>query len=273
MNQLICKLSLIGGTALEPWSHAEILSLSYVFAFNPQQSVWHIKADLFRLCSNAAHYLWLCWGYQSWLSVFCSGEHESFMRRGVGLSEMHQRRDCVALTGTQRIETCLKGWGIEFYFLTAEWPFGSQGGRDRDGFRSSSALLSAAPPTGLRINAPLYLSAEQGDSSWTAPPSAMQWYTRGEKEEEKKKPYKCKWLFSHELEQLKKIHMNQFDIWASRLVHLHCSSGREEAGTTLNLSHVRTVQESRAAHPHSKLRPVLTDARFSLFTPQKNCYS
>ena len=45
-------------------------------------------------------------------------------------------RDCVALTGTQRIETCLKGWGIEFCFLTAEWPFGSRGGQDRDGFCS-----------------------------------------------------------------------------------------------------------------------------------------
>lgn len=57
-------------------------------------------------------------------------------------------RDCVALTGTQRIETCLKGWGIEFYFLTAEWPFGSQGGRDRDGFRSRPPCSPPLLPQG-----------------------------------------------------------------------------------------------------------------------------
>lgn len=82
-------------------------------------------------------------------------------------------KDCVALTGTQRIETCLKGWGIEFYFLTAEWPFSSQGRTRQRWISQSSAFLSPAPPTELRINAPCCLSAEQGHSCWTASPSTQ----------------------------------------------------------------------------------------------------
>lgn len=106
---------------------------------------------------NAAHYSswisWCQWGCQRWLSV---SRGCGFLQRWTWIVHTASRRtvrdaserDCVALTGTQRIETCLKGWGIEFYFLTAEWPFGSQGGRDRDGFRSRPPCSPLLLPQG-----------------------------------------------------------------------------------------------------------------------------
>lgn len=87
-------------------------------------------------CGNAAHYRLCVWGCQQWrplsasMWLFAAASARSRPVRAAS------GRDCAARTATQTIETHLKGWGIEFYFLTAERPFSSQGGQDRDGFCS-----------------------------------------------------------------------------------------------------------------------------------------
>lgn len=99
---------------------------------------------------------------QQWLSFWLWRTRLFLAAHGQTVKDASER-DCVALTGTQRIETCVKGWGIEFYFLTAEWPFASQGATRQMDFAVVCLFSTAAPSTGLRINAPHSLSAEQGE--------------------------------------------------------------------------------------------------------------
>lgn len=114
----------------------------------------------------------------------------------------------------------------------------------------SSALLSAAPPTGLRINAPFYLSAEQGDSSWTASPSIQ---VQCGDTQRKKETKKHKWFFTCKLEQL------GGELKKHKL-YIYIATAAERSLAQCRTWQRQDSSRKRPAHPHSKLHPALTNA-------------
>lgn len=204
-------------------------------------------------CGSAAHYMpWHQWGCQRWLLV--SGRTWVFAAVNMNCPYSEEpacqrriREGLCSSDGDTEDRDMLER--LRYWILLPDsWVTFRLSRRMRQRWISqSSGLLSTAPPTGLRINAPFYPCAQQGDPSWTASPSieVQQGATQ-----EKVAILIWSWVIKGELSEL-----------GSCLVHLHCNSWREGLGTVLNLAASGQFKKE-GSHPHSKLHPVLPDALF-----------
>lgn len=215
-------------------------------------------------CGNATHYLsrisWRHWGCQRWLLV----SETMWISAAVNMNRPYSAEpDCQKCireglcssdgdTEDRDMLERLRYWIL----LPDSWvTFQLSRGTRQRWISQSSALLSAAPPTGLRINAPFYLSAEQGDSSWTASPSIR--VQCGDTQKKKKQPCSHKWFFTCKLEQLKENLKKS----TACLVYVHCNSCWEELGTKLNVAASgQFKKEARRTHTANCTLPSPTDA-------------
>lgn len=159
-------------------------------------------------------------------------------------------RDCVALTGDTEDRDMLERLRYWILFPDSWVTFGLSRGTRHRWISQSSASLPGAPPTGLRINAPFYLCAEQGDSSQAASPSIQK--TGG---------------YSH-------VHLGNESRITSPLSSSSssCSFATQQlwrgAGRGVEPGVRQDSSRKRAAHPTQWIAPCFPSSHL-----QRNCYS
>lgn len=137
---------------------------------------------IYLCCSSATHYmlwtLWHQWGCQWWLQVSEGMPIFAALNMNLLYSEELVCQRCIreglcSSDGDTEDRDMLER--LRYWILLPDsWvTFQLSRGMRQRWISQSSALLSTAPPTGLRINAPFYPSAELGDASWAASPSTQ----------------------------------------------------------------------------------------------------